>query len=120
MNEIYITNTETTAGIGDGSVLPLGNVVKKCGRAFSVDGNRIKTSQSGTYHYNACISVRADFPVRVNALCDDVVVASATGKDVIPMAFDVGKGAVWFSVESIQEFTLVWFAVSAFGYRLRM
>lgn len=120
MNEIQIINNDTLTGIGTGSVLPLGCVVKKCGRAFSIDGNRIVIKQNGVYHFNACLSVKADFPVRVDAFADGVIVASATGKNVIPMSFDVGKSVVWFSLECVQELTMVCFSVSAYGYRLSM
>ena len=112
MDIITTSLTETIAGVGNGSVIPLGNVTRNTG--FSVYGNRIKPKHKGTYHYNACLSVLQDDHVRVIGWCNGVVVVESVGKSTIPMAFEAGKGEVWFTLECSSNITIGSFAVSAF------
>lgn len=109
MDIITTSLIDTIAGVGNGSVIPLGNVLNNKG--YTVEGNSIKTRHSVNY-VNACFAFDRD--VRVVVCNEDDVICSAAGT-IIPIAFRAGKGKISFVVECEESVILKGGNVSVFS-----
>lgn len=76
---IYTANETVTSGIASGSVLPLGNIVRRFGQNINLSGNGILLSGQGYYEVNvsASITPSAADTVTVQLYKDGVAVPGA-------------------------------------------
>lgn len=109
MDIIQTAMCTTIAGIANGSVLPIGNVIEEKG--IAAEGNSI-ILKPGTYYVNAVFNIEGNAKIIANK--NDKEIESATGCGIVPIGFKCGNGKIFFTIECSEPVTLRNVLVSVF------